>query len=255
MGSIKPGETVAVFGCGPVGLFAQVSAWLQGAGRVIGVDQYPYRLEFARRYSGAETVNFREVDDIVATLKEMTDGRGPDVCIDAVGLEADGSVLHEFVGRVAMLQPGNPIAIAQCINAVRKGGNVVIIGVYGPPWNWVPIGTAMNKGLTCKRSSSPRRPRHPGAVLGEVLGGAAADPSRGAGDDDDLFRQRSRHRAVVTILRPRAMPRVSSPSTSPNMTCPTIIVACRPGRSRSGGGMICNAGRSPAYEAIHTPRA
>jgi threonine dehydrogenase-like Zn-dependent dehydrogenase len=150
MGEIKPGETVAVFGCGPVGLFAMKSALLMGAGRVIAIDHVPDRLAFAREWGCSDTVNFAEVDDIVATLKEMTDGRGPDVCIDAVGLEADGSALHEFLGRVLMLQAGAANVIGYCIDAVRKGGNVVLIGVYGPPWNLVPIGTAMNKNLTLR---------------------------------------------------------------------------------------------------------
>ncbi|HEY8469639.1 MAG TPA: zinc-dependent alcohol dehydrogenase, partial [Longimicrobiales bacterium] len=132
MGEIKPGETVAVFGCGPVGLFAMKSALLMGAGRVIAIDHVPERLEFAREWGCSDTVNFAEVDDVVGTLKEMTDGRGPDVCIDAVGLEADGSALHEFLGRVLMLQAGAANVIGYCIDAVRKGGNVVIIGVYGP---------------------------------------------------------------------------------------------------------------------------
>jgi len=149
MGEIKPGETVAVFGLGPVGLFAVKSAWLMGAGRVIGIDHVPDRLEFAREWGCSDVVDFRDVD-IVTALKEMTDGRGPDVCIDAVGLEADGSALHEFLGRVLMLQAGAANVIGYCIDAVRKGGNVVLIGVYGPPWNLVPIGTAMNKNLTLR---------------------------------------------------------------------------------------------------------
>lgn len=150
MGEIRDGDTVVVFGCGPVGLFAQKSAWLMGAGRVIAVDHLPDRLEFAQEYNGVETVDFSRVDDIVSSLKEMTDGRGPDVCIDAVGLEADGSRLHTFLGRVAFLEAGSPVAIEWAIHAVRKGGTVVLIGVYGPPWNLVPVGTAMNKGLTLR---------------------------------------------------------------------------------------------------------
>jgi threonine dehydrogenase-like Zn-dependent dehydrogenase len=150
MGEIKGGETVVVFGCGPVGLFAAKSAWLMGAGRVISVDHVPYRLDFARQYAGVETVNFKEVDDVVLTLKEMTGGRGPDVCIDAVGLEADGSPLHTFLGRAVMMEAGNPVAIEWAIQSVRKGGNVSILGVYGPPWNMIPIGTAMNKNLTLR---------------------------------------------------------------------------------------------------------
>jgi threonine dehydrogenase-like Zn-dependent dehydrogenase len=150
MGEIKAGETVVVFGCGPVGLFTMKAAWLMGAGRVIGVDHVTYRLDYARDYCNVETVNFREVGDIVTYLKETTEGRGPDVCIDAVGLEAEGSMLHEFLGRILQVQAGNPIAIDWCIHAVRKGGNVVLIGVYGPPWNMIPIGTAMNKNLTLR---------------------------------------------------------------------------------------------------------
>ena len=150
MGDIKGGETVVVFGCGPVGIFAQKSAWLQGAGRVIAVDQVGYRLDFARRYNDVETVDFSATDDIVSDLKEMTGGRGPDICIDAVGVEADGSKLHDFLGRILMVQAGSPTVIGWCIHTVRKGGTVVLVGVYGPPWNLVPMGTAMNKSLTLR---------------------------------------------------------------------------------------------------------
>lgn len=149
MGEIKGGETVVVFGAGPVGLFAMKSAWLLGAGRVIAVDHVEHRLEFARRYAGVETVNFKKVSDIVGFLKDELDGRGPDVCIDAVGMEAEGSKLQRALG-VSFLQAGVPVAINWCIDTVRKGGNVSIIGVYGPPWNLVDIGAAMNKGLTLR---------------------------------------------------------------------------------------------------------
>jgi threonine dehydrogenase-like Zn-dependent dehydrogenase len=149
MGGIRDGDTVVVFGCGPVGLFTMKSAWLMGAGRVIAVDHLPYRLGFAAEFAGVETVNFTEHDDVVSHLKELT-GRGPDVAIDAVGLEADGSHMHDFLGRVVMLEAGSPTAIGWAIHTVRKGGTVVIIGVYGPPMNLLPIGTAMNKGLTLR---------------------------------------------------------------------------------------------------------
>jgi len=149
MGDIQPGETVAVFGCGPVGLFTVKSAWLLGAGRVIAVDRVEERLAFARRYGGAETVNFLEVDDVVGHLRALTGGLGPDVCVDAVGLEASGSAFHRALGG-AFLQAGRPTALQWAIDAVRRGGRVSIIGVYGPPWNLVPIGTAMNKGLTLR---------------------------------------------------------------------------------------------------------
>ncbi|HEX8440054.1 zinc-dependent alcohol dehydrogenase [Archangium sp.] len=149
MGNIQAGDTVVVFGCGPVGLFAMKSAWLLGAERVIAVDHIPYRLEFARKYARVETLNFKE-EDIVPTLKEMTDGRGPDVCIDAVGMEAEGSKLHSVLGVTLKLEAGSPTALNWAIQAARKGGTISVVGVYGPPWNLVPIGTAMNKGLTMR---------------------------------------------------------------------------------------------------------
>jgi threonine dehydrogenase-like Zn-dependent dehydrogenase len=150
MGEIKGGEGVVVFGAGPVGLLAMKSAWLLGAGRVVAVDHVEYRLDFARRFAGVEAVNFKDVDDVVAHLKDQFDGRGPDVCIDAVGMEAEGSRMQRLFGMGLKLQAGVPVAIQWCIETVRKGGNVSIVGLYGPPWNLVPIGTAMNKGLTLR---------------------------------------------------------------------------------------------------------
>lgn len=154
MGEIKPGETVIVFGCGPVGLFAQKSAWLLGAGRVIAVDTVDYRLELARKYSDVETVNFREHDDPIMHLLKMTDGRGADVCIDAVGCEAKGSLIQTLIGVKAKFMAGAATAINWCISTARKGGNVVLIGVYGPPYNAVDVGTAMNKGLTLRMNQA-----------------------------------------------------------------------------------------------------
>ncbi|HEX3344794.1 MAG TPA: zinc-binding dehydrogenase, partial [Polyangiaceae bacterium] len=136
------------------GLFTQKSAWLLGAGRVIAVDHLPYRLDFARRYAGVETVDFREAGDVVSHLQKMTDGRGADVCIDAVGCEAQGSFAQSLFGVRAKLMAGAATAINWSIASVRKGGNVVIIGVYGPPYNAVDIGTAMNKGLTLRMNQA-----------------------------------------------------------------------------------------------------
>lgn len=150
MGGVQPGDTVVVFGCGPVGLFAQRAAWLLGAGRVIAVDHLGYRLDFARRWAQAETVDFSQSEDVVEELRELTLDRGPDVVIDAVGLEAQGSRLQSVLGRKLRLQAGSATALDWAIHAVRKGGTVSIVGVYGPPWNLVPIGAAMNKGLTLR---------------------------------------------------------------------------------------------------------
>lgn len=150
MGDITPDDTVAVFGCGPVGLITQRCARIMGARRVIGIDRVDYRLAFARRYAQSETIDFSQVHDVVSALKEMTDGRGPDVCIDAVGCEAGGSVLHEVLGLKLRLEAGSPTALNWSIAAVRPGGRISIIGVFGPPWNLVDVGSAMNKGLTIK---------------------------------------------------------------------------------------------------------
>lgn len=150
MGDIGPDDTVAVFGCGPVGLLAQRCAWLLGARRVIAVDAVDYRLEFARSYNHAETIDFREFPDVVTRLRQMTDGRGPDVCIEAVGLEGRGSLLHDVLGKGLFVQAGSPVALNWAIQSIRRGGRLSIVGVYGPPWNLVDIGTAMNKGLTIR---------------------------------------------------------------------------------------------------------
>jgi threonine dehydrogenase-like Zn-dependent dehydrogenase len=151
MGSISPGDTVCVFGAGPVGLMTMQSAWLMGAGRVIAVDRVDYRLEFAKRWANVEIVDYELAgrQDVILHLKRITDGRGPDVCIDAVGCEASGNTLQKALG-LSMLQAGAATAIAWSIQAVRRGGTVVVVGVYGPPWNLVPMGEAMNKGLTIR---------------------------------------------------------------------------------------------------------
>ncbi len=154
MGGIHEGDTVAVFGCGPVGLVAARSAWLLGAGRVIALDRVEARLRFAERWAGAETIDLRQVRDPVPLLKEWTGGRGPDVCVDAVGLEASGSAARTLLGRKLKLFPGSAIALAWAIHAVRKAGTVSIVGVYGPPANLVPIGVAMNKGLTFRMAQA-----------------------------------------------------------------------------------------------------
>ncbi len=154
MGAVREGNTVAVFGCGPIGLVAARSAWLFGAKRVIALDRVEARLRFAERWAGAETFDLRRVGDPVAALKDATEGRGPDVCVDAVGLEASGSAWQTLIGRKLKLAPGSSIALDWAIHAVRKGGTISIVGVYGPPANLVPIGVAMNKGLTIRMAQA-----------------------------------------------------------------------------------------------------
>jgi threonine dehydrogenase-like Zn-dependent dehydrogenase len=154
MGDIEEGDTVVVFGAGPIGIFAARSAWLLGAGRVIVVDCVDYRLDFVERFAQCETVDFRRVQDMAVHLKSMTDGLGPDVCIDAVGAEASGNAMQRLTGLKLKLQGGAATVLHWCINAVRKGGRVSIVGVYGPTFNAVPIGNAINKGLTLRMNQA-----------------------------------------------------------------------------------------------------
>lgn len=154
MGEIKEGDTVVVFGAGPVGIFAAKSAWLLGAGRVIVVDHVDYRLEFVKNFAQCEVVNFKEVDDMALHIKKMTDWMGADVCIDAVGAEAAGSAIQQLTGVHLKLQAGSATALHWAINSVRKGGVVSIVGVYGPTFNAIPIGNALNKGLTLRMNQA-----------------------------------------------------------------------------------------------------
>ena len=150
LGEIKEGDVVVVFGAGPVGLFAARSSWLMGAGRVIVVDHLDYRLEMAKTFAQAETINFTHVDDIVMHLKKVTEHLGADVCIDAVGAEADGSFMQVLTSSKFKLQGGSPVALNWCIDSVRKAGTVSVVGAYGPLYSAVKFGDVMNKGLTIR---------------------------------------------------------------------------------------------------------
>jgi S-(hydroxymethyl)glutathione dehydrogenase / alcohol dehydrogenase len=142
---VQGGETVAVFGCGPVGLMAQKCAWVRGAGRVIGLDIEPYRLDMAKRSANAEVINVKEGDPVEA-IRAMTDGRGADVCIDAVGMEAERSLLDK-AKNVLHMQMGTINVLKMCFSAARRGGAVSILGVYGIPYDNFPIGQIFDKGL------------------------------------------------------------------------------------------------------------
>jgi threonine dehydrogenase-like Zn-dependent dehydrogenase len=153
MCDIKPGDVVAVWGAGPVGQFAIASAFMLGAERVIAIDRFAYRLEMAREHSGAETVNYEEVDSILETLKELTGGRGPDACIDAVGMESHAPGLkyaYDRAKQAARLETDRPIALREAIMACRNGGTVSVIGVYGGFIDKFPMGSVMNRSLTIK---------------------------------------------------------------------------------------------------------
>ncbi|MBK8469964.1 MAG: zinc-dependent alcohol dehydrogenase [Candidatus Phosphoribacter sp.] len=150
LADVSEGDAVVVFGAGPVGLAAAKSAWFMGAGRVLVVDHVDYRLEKARSFAHAETVNFTQVDDIVVHLKRATAGLGTDAAIDAVGAEADGSFLQHVTSAKLKLQGGSPVALNWAIDSVRKGGTVSVMGAYGPMFSAVKFGDAFNKGLTLR---------------------------------------------------------------------------------------------------------
>jgi threonine dehydrogenase-like Zn-dependent dehydrogenase len=153
MCNLKGGEVVAVWGAGPVGQFAIASARMLGAERVIAIDRFPYRLELAQRRAGAtDVVNYEDVD-VLEALREMTGGRGPDACIDAVGLEAHASgplYALDRAKQAVMLETDRPIALREAIRACKNGGIVSVIGVYGGLIDHFPMGAIVNRSLTLR---------------------------------------------------------------------------------------------------------
>lgn len=152
---IEPGDTVAVWGCGPVGQFAIKSAYLLGAERVIGIDRVPERLRLAKEQSGAEIINYEDVDSVVDVLKEMTGGRGPDRCIEAVGMEANGHAhavqyAIDRIKQAMMIETDRPIALREAMLACRNGGTLSVPGVYGGFVDMLPFGSVMNRSITIK---------------------------------------------------------------------------------------------------------
>jgi threonine dehydrogenase-like Zn-dependent dehydrogenase len=150
---IRPGDTVAVWGAGPVGLFAAASAGLLGAGQVVVVDRFPYRLEMAAEKTGAETLNYEEVD-VREALRDLTAGRGPEACIDAVGMEAHhgSGPIHAYdkVKQGLRMETERAHALRQAITSCGNGGTVAVMGVYGGLVDKFPIGSIMNRSLTIK---------------------------------------------------------------------------------------------------------
>ncbi len=144
-GKVKPGDHVVIFGSGPVGLMAQKAAWLNGAERVIAVDPLEYRLEKARRVNNVDTLNADE-DDLIEKIYEMTDGRGADVAIDAVGMEAKRNIL-EKAKAVINVEKGTMKVIEMCTEAVRRSGTISVVGVYASPYDNFPIHRIFDKGL------------------------------------------------------------------------------------------------------------
>ncbi|MBF2002579.1 MAG: glutathione-dependent formaldehyde dehydrogenase [Synechococcales cyanobacterium M58_A2018_015] len=208
--NIQPGDVVAVWGCGPVGQFAIKSAFLLGAERVIAIDRIPERLKMAQTYGGAELINYEEVDPGEA-LKEMTGGRGPDACIDAVGMEAHGMGLegwYDKVKQAVRLETDRPNVLRQAIVACRKGGTVSLAGVYGGFLDKVPMGAAFNKGLTLKMGQTHVH-RYLQPLLKRIQTGAL-DPSgiithhlplEQAAHGYDIFKEK-KDNCIKVVLKP-----------------------------------------------------
>ncbi len=150
---LKGGETVAVFGCGPVGLMAQKVAWLKGASRVIALDVEDYRLEMSKKVCMTETINARD-KHAIDKIREMTGGRGADVCIDAVGMEADKSI-WQSIGNIIHMQMGSINALRMAFDAVRRGGTVTVVGVHGNPYDNFPIHQMFDKGIIFRSGQAP----------------------------------------------------------------------------------------------------
>jgi threonine dehydrogenase-like Zn-dependent dehydrogenase len=174
---MEQGDTVAVWGCGPVGQFAIKSAWMLGAGRVVAIDRVPERLKMAQEHGKAETIDFSK-DDVYDELMEMTKGRGPDRCIDAVGSEAHAhglEGLYDHAKQAVRLETDRPHVLREAIRCCRKGGTLSVPGVYLGFVDKFPIGPLMNKGITI-RTGQTHVQRYLGPLLEKIESGAI-DPS------------------------------------------------------------------------------
>jgi threonine dehydrogenase-like Zn-dependent dehydrogenase len=209
--NIEPGDTIAVWGCGPVGQFAIASAYMLGAAKVIAIDRFPERLQMAKERGKAEIINYEEVDDVGEALKEMTGGRGPDACIDAVGMEAHGTdamALYDKVKQAVKLETDRPTVLRQAIVSCRKGGVVSVPGVYGGFIDKMPMGAIVNKGLTL-RSGQTHVHKYLRPLLERIQNGEI-DPSfvithrlnlQDAANGYEIFRNK-KDNCIKVVLKP-----------------------------------------------------
>jgi S-(hydroxymethyl)glutathione dehydrogenase / alcohol dehydrogenase len=167
--ALKGGETVAVVGCGPVGLMAMKCAWLRGASRVIGLDREEYRLARAREIAKAETINIESGEDPAEVIRSMTEGRGTDVCVDAVGMEAHRTVLDR-VANVVHAEVGSMAAFKLALRIVRRGGALTVVGVYGTPFDNFPLGQIFEKGVRLQAGQAPAQ-KYVGQLLQAIEDG------------------------------------------------------------------------------------
>ncbi|KOS05437.1 dehydrogenase [Flavobacterium akiainvivens] len=169
-GEVKGGETVAIFGSGPVGIMAAKSAWLRGAARVIVVDTVQYRLDKAKAAAGCDTILWTDgPKDVVAQIRDLTQGRGADVCVDAVGFEPDRNFMDRAKA-VLNLEKGSVKVLEACMSAVRRGGIVSVLGVYPTTYDNFPVGQFFDKGIILKGGQAPAH-KHIDKLLGYVTEG------------------------------------------------------------------------------------
>ena len=167
---VKGGESIAIFGAGPVGLMAAKSAWLRGAEKVIIIDTLAYRLEKAEIVANCETILWdKYAKDVVAQIREKTEGRGADVCVEAVGFEPDRNLLDRAKA-VVNLEKGSPKVLEACLSAVRRGGTVSVLGVYPTTYDNFPVGQFFDKGITIKGGQAPAH-KHIDTLLDYVRDG------------------------------------------------------------------------------------
>ena len=153
-GNLMGGETVAIFGAGPVGIMAAKSAWLKGAGRVVIIDTLQYRLDKAKTAANCETILWGDGKDVIQQIREMTEGRGADLCVDAVGFEPDRNVVDRAKA-VVNLEKGSVKVLEACMSAVRRSGTVSVLGVYPTDYDNFPVGQFFDKGLTLRGGQAP----------------------------------------------------------------------------------------------------
>jgi threonine dehydrogenase-like Zn-dependent dehydrogenase len=207
---IKPGDTIAVWGCGPVGQFAIQSAFLLGAERVIAIDRFPERLALAQTHSHADIINYIETD-VPDALRDMTGGQGPDACIDAVGLESHGTTLdawYDLAKTKMYLATDRTHALREAINACRKGGIVSIPGVYGGWLDKFPLGAAFAKGLTLKMGQTHMHKYMPQLLQrierGEIDPSFIISHRVSLADAPDMYRtfREKEDRCIKVVMRP-----------------------------------------------------
>ncbi|RYU77940.1 zinc-dependent alcohol dehydrogenase [Hymenobacter persicinus] len=204
---VKGGETIAIFGAGPVGIMAAKSAWLRGAARVVIVDTLQYRLDKAKATANVETILWEDAKSTVEQIRAVTEGRGADVCVECVGFEPDRDLLDRAKA-IINLEKGSDKVLTTCLSAVRRGGVVTVLGVYATPFDNFPIGQFFDKGITIRGGQAPAQ-KHIDKLLQYVVEGKVRLddiithrlPLAEAAHGYDIFRNKKED-CVKVVLKP-----------------------------------------------------